>query len=143
MKDREAPSLAAADEADVATLQQTVWSVAGHPHSTGSDLERVTCQSRIMKLSLITTLLLAPLTVLHAADFILVTKDTPPAPIIGFKGGTAYGETDEFGANAAVKPRQDQLQGKRNVHFMASGSAVLAKQVAEAITRELPKPASK
>ncbi len=61
----------------------------------------------------------------------------------GFKGGTAYGETDEFGANAAVKPRQDQLQGKRNVHFMASGSAVLAKQVAEAITRELPKPASK
>ena len=44
---------------------------------------------------------------------------------------------------AAVKPRQDQLQGKRNVHFMSSGSAVLAKQVAEAITRELPKPASK
>ena len=44
---------------------------------------------------------------------------------------------------AAVKPRQDKLQGKRNVHFMASGSAVLAKQVAEAITRELPKPASK
>ena len=44
---------------------------------------------------------------------------------------------------AAVKPKQDQLQGKRNVHFMASGSAVLAKQVAEAITRELPKPASK
>jgi len=44
---------------------------------------------------------------------------------------------------AAVKPRQDQLQGKRNVHFMASGSAVLAKQVAEAITRELPKPTSK
>ena len=44
---------------------------------------------------------------------------------------------------AAVKPRQDQLQGKRNVHFMASGSAVLAKQVAEAITRELPKSAVK
>ncbi len=44
---------------------------------------------------------------------------------------------------AAVKPRQAQLQGKRNVHFMASGSAVLAKQVAEAITRELPKPATK
>jgi acyl-CoA thioesterase-1 len=43
----------------------------------------------------------------------------------------------------AVKPRQDQLQGKRNVHFMASGSAVLAKQVAEAITRELPQPTSK
>ena len=44
---------------------------------------------------------------------------------------------------AAVKPRQAELQGKRNVHFMASGSAVLAKQVAEAITRELHKPASK
>jgi hypothetical protein len=29
------------------------------------------------------------------------------------------------------------------VHFMATGSAVLAKQVAEAIARELPKPASK
>jgi acyl-CoA thioesterase-1 len=44
---------------------------------------------------------------------------------------------------AAVKPKQDQLQGKRNVHFMASGLAVLAKQVAEAITRELPQPTSK
>jgi len=44
---------------------------------------------------------------------------------------------------AAVKPKQDQLQGKRNVHFMASGSAVLAKQVAEAITRELPQRSSK
>jgi hypothetical protein len=44
---------------------------------------------------------------------------------------------------AAVKPRQDQLQGKRNVHFMASGSTLLAKQVAEAITRELPQPTSK
>jgi len=44
---------------------------------------------------------------------------------------------------AAVKPKQDQLQGKRNVHFMAAGSAVLAKQVAEAITRELPQPTSK
>jgi len=44
---------------------------------------------------------------------------------------------------AAVKPKQDQLQGKRNVHFMAAGSAVLAKQVAEAITRELPQPSSK
>jgi acyl-CoA thioesterase-1 len=44
---------------------------------------------------------------------------------------------------AAVKPKQDQLQGKRNVHFMASGSAVLAKQVAEAITRELAQPTSK
>jgi acyl-CoA thioesterase-1 len=44
---------------------------------------------------------------------------------------------------AAVKPKQDQLQGKRNVHFMASGSTLLAKQVAEAITRELPQPSSK
>jgi acyl-CoA thioesterase-1 len=44
---------------------------------------------------------------------------------------------------AAVKPKQDQLQGKRNVHFMAAGSAVLAKKVAEAITRELPQPTSK
>jgi len=44
---------------------------------------------------------------------------------------------------AAVKPKQDQLQGKRDVHFMTSGSAVLAKQVAEAITRELPQPSSK
>ena len=44
---------------------------------------------------------------------------------------------------AAVKPKQDQLQGKRNVHFMATGSAVLAKKVAEAITRELPQPTSK
>ena len=44
---------------------------------------------------------------------------------------------------AAVKPKQDQLQGKRDVHFMASGSAVLAKQVAEAITRELPQRSSK
>ena len=39
---------------------------------------------------------------------------------------------------AVVKPRQAELQGKRNVHFMASGSAVLAKQVAEAVARELP-----
>lgn len=44
---------------------------------------------------------------------------------------------------AAVKPRQAELQGKRNVHFMPSGSAVLAKQVAEAIARELPKPPKK
>lgn len=42
-----------------------------------------------------------------------------------------------------VKPRQDQLQGKRNVHFMPSGSAVIAGQVAEAIARELPKKADK
>jgi len=44
---------------------------------------------------------------------------------------------------AAVKPRQAELQGKRDVHFMTSGSAVLAKQVAEAITRELAQPTSK
>ena len=44
---------------------------------------------------------------------------------------------------AVVKPRQAELQGKRNVHFMASGSAVLAKQVAEAVARELPKPPGK
>jgi hypothetical protein len=35
--------------------------------------------------TLIIVLLLAPLAALHAADFILVTKDTPPAPIIVFK----------------------------------------------------------
>ena len=44
---------------------------------------------------------------------------------------------------SAVKPRQDELQGRRNVHFMASGSAVLAKQVAEAITRALPVPSAR
>ena len=44
---------------------------------------------------------------------------------------------------AAVKPRQAELQGKRDVHFMTSGSAVLAKQVAEAIARELPNPTRK
>jgi acyl-CoA thioesterase-1 len=44
---------------------------------------------------------------------------------------------------AAVKPRQAELQGKRDVHFMTSGSALLAKQVSEAIARELPNPARK
>jgi acyl-CoA thioesterase-1 len=44
---------------------------------------------------------------------------------------------------AAVKPRQAELQGKRDVHFMPSGSAVLAKNVAAAIARELPPPNSK
>ena len=39
-----------------------------------------------------------------------------------------------------VKPRQAELQGKRNVHFMPSGSAVMAKQVAEEIGQRLPKP---
>ena len=38
---------------------------------------------------------------------------------------------------AIVKPRQVELQGKRNVHFMPAGSAVIAKQVAAAIAREL------
>lgn len=36
-----------------------------------------------------------------------------------------------------VKPRQAELQGKRNVHFMPSGSAVMAKQVAEHIRAAL------
>jgi hypothetical protein len=35
--------------------------------------------------TLLTALLLAPLAVLHAADFILVDKDTPPAPLIVFQ----------------------------------------------------------
>ncbi len=39
---------------------------------------------------------------------------------------------------AAVKPEQARLQGKRNVHFEASGSAVLAEQVARAIRENLP-----
>lgn len=38
-----------------------------------------------------------------------------------------------------VKPRQAELQGKRNVHFMPSGSAVMAKQVAENIRAALVK----
>jgi lysophospholipase L1-like esterase len=38
-----------------------------------------------------------------------------------------------------VKPRQAELQGKRNVHFMPTGSAVMAKQVAEQILAALPK----
>jgi hypothetical protein len=32
-----------------------------------------------------------------------------------------------------VKPRQAELQIPRNVHFMSSGSSVMAKQVAEHI----------
>ncbi len=39
---------------------------------------------------------------------------------------------------ALVKPQQDKLQGKRDVHFLPTGSAVIAEQVASAITRELP-----
>ena len=38
-----------------------------------------------------------------------------------------------------VKPRQAEWQGKRNVHFMPTGSAVMAKQVAEQIRAALPK----
>jgi acyl-CoA thioesterase-1 len=38
-----------------------------------------------------------------------------------------------------VKPRQAELQGNRNVHFMPTGSAVMAKQVAEQIRAALPK----
>lgn len=44
---------------------------------------------------------------------------------------------------ALVKPRQSELQGKRNVHFMPKGSTVLAQQVAEVITAELAKPVSR
>jgi len=36
-------------------------------------------------LTLLTALLLAPLTALHAADLVLVAKDTPPAPIIVYQ----------------------------------------------------------
>jgi acyl-CoA thioesterase-1 len=36
-----------------------------------------------------------------------------------------------------VKPRQAELQGKRNVHFMPTGSSVMAKQVAEHIRAAL------
>jgi hypothetical protein len=36
-----------------------------------------------------------------------------------------------------VKPRQAELQGKRNVHFQAKGSSVMAKQVAEVIQNAL------
>jgi acyl-CoA thioesterase-1 len=38
---------------------------------------------------------------------------------------------------AAVKPDQAKLQGPRNVHFMPSGSEVLAKQVAKAVAAQL------
>lgn len=44
---------------------------------------------------------------------------------------------------AAVKPRQAALQGKRNVHFLTSGSVFLAQQVATAIAREIPPPIAK
>lgn len=38
-----------------------------------------------------------------------------------------------------VKPRQAELQGKRNVHFMPTGSSVMARQVAETIRAALPR----
>lgn len=41
---------------------------------------------------------------------------------------------------ALVKPEQERLQGKRNVHFMPAGSSVMALKVAESITAVLPKP---
>ncbi len=44
---------------------------------------------------------------------------------------------------AAVKPRQAELQGRRNVHFLSKGSTFLAAQVADAIRRELEAPAKK
>ncbi len=44
---------------------------------------------------------------------------------------------------AVVKPMQAELQGKRDVHFMPTGSAFLARHVAAAIARELPEPAKK
>jgi hypothetical protein len=39
---------------------------------------------------------------------------------------------------ALVKPRQQELQGKRNVHFTPAGSSVMAAQVAARIRAELP-----
>ncbi len=38
-----------------------------------------------------------------------------------------------------VKPQQEKLQGKRNVHFLPIGSTVMAKRVAEVIAAQLPK----
>lgn len=42
---------------------------------------------------------------------------------------------------AHVKPEQERLQGRRNVHFMPTGSAFMAMKVAESIAAVLPKPA--
>ena len=44
---------------------------------------------------------------------------------------------EEKVARALVKPRQAESQGKRNVHFMPTGSAVMARQVAAAIREHL------
>lgn len=43
---------------------------------------------------------------------------------------------------ALVKPEQERLQGKRNVHFMPAGSSVMARKVADSIAAVLPKQAS-
>ncbi len=43
---------------------------------------------------------------------------------------------------ALVKPDQERLQGKRNVHFMPAGSSVMARKVANSIAAVLPKQAS-
>lgn len=40
---------------------------------------------------------------------------------------------------ALVKPDQDRLQGKRNVHFMPTGSSMMARKVADSIAAALPK----
>ena len=40
---------------------------------------------------------------------------------------------------ALVKPRQGELQNKRNVHFTSSGASVMAKQVAEEIRHAISK----
>ena len=44
---------------------------------------------------------------------------------------------------ALVLPRQGELQCRRNVHFMPTGSTVLAQQGAGLITAELAKPVSR
>jgi hypothetical protein len=43
---------------------------------------------------------------------------------------------------ALVKPEQERLQGKRNVHFMPTGSSVMARKVADSIAAVLPKQAA-
>ena len=43
---------------------------------------------------------------------------------------------------ALVKPEQERLQGKRNVHFMPEGSSVMARKVADAIAAVLPRQAA-
>jgi hypothetical protein len=60
----------------------TGWSNAGRLSRIINNLEAGTMKPT---LPLRTTLLLAPLAASHAAGFVLVAKDTPPAPIIVFK----------------------------------------------------------